>query len=182
MPLQMQSVNCCPDRFVCIHKTSLMIILLISATVTVVDQLFQKLDFNENSRYVVSTIVDGVNAVIISAMAIFGLNNLNKLRYTNIPSHLLEQEMTTISPQVKVINEENHNDKKHKNKINNKEIDEPVETSYTNLYPIIPSAPQDPANLLIDQRTGQTIILTNTQMDQIYKTSVNPATAHKVTN
>nr|ULF47954.1 MAG: VP12 [Mangshi virus] len=195
MAIHINQGNCCPDKFVCKHKVVLLIILLIAAVVTAVDQVFQKLPYDEQTRYIVTTVVDAVNGIIISCMAIFGLNNLARFSYSEVstnnrrvdgPSH-----PSTKEDKVQTVTEANPKPVKLKSilpfKANNIQAAdshsvEMEEMPTKRIYPVLekPTAPSDHTNLLIDKRSGEMLVLTDEMMDRIYTTSINPATVAKI--
>nr|APG79129.1 Banna VP11 [Banna virus] len=173
MTIQVQNLNCCPGRFVCVHKMTLLIILIISAAVTVIDQLYQKLPYDEQTRYIVSTIIDGINATIISVMAIFGLNNLNRVKYSKLDENgVYSQEMMTMNVRSDVAN--NKELKKRKND----EVDE-ERGLYPNIKLTEPTAPLI-HNYMYDHKTQQAYLLTEHQMEQIKQNSVDTNNTPKI--
>ncbi|AAC72052.1 Vp11 [Banna virus] len=174
MTIQVQSLNCCPGRFVCVHKMTLLIILIISAVVTVVDQLYQKLPYDEQTKYIVSTITDGINATIISIMAIFGLNNLNRVRYSKLDENgIYSQEMVTMNVQSDAVN-----DKTNLKKKVNKPVDEEKQL-YPNLKSTEPTAPMI-HKYMYDQNSQQAYLLTEHQLEQIRQNTADPNNVPKI--
>nr|UHS71874.1 MAG: viral structural protein VP12 [Seadornavirus sp.] len=195
MAIHVNQGNCCPDKFVCLHKIVLLVILLIAATVTAVDQVFQKLPYDEQTRYVVTTVVDAINGIIISCMAIFGLNNLARFSYSEVPTNDRKVDgpshPSTNEDKIQTVTEVDPKPAKRKSllpfKVNNSQASDnrPVEMeemSTKRIYPVLetPTAPTDHTNLLIDKRSGETLVLTDEMVDRIYKTSINPATIAKI--
>nr|UQK85237.1 VP11 [Banna virus] len=174
MTIQVQNLNCCPGRFVCVHKMALLVILIISAAVTVIDQLYQKLPYDEQTKYIVSTITDGINATIISIMAIFGLNNLNRVRYSKLDENgVYSQEMVTMNVQSDAANNKTKLKKKQ-----NEDVDE-EKGLYPNLKLTEPTAPMI-HNYMYDHKTQQAYLLTEHQIEQIKQNSVDPNNTPKI--
>nr|AYN64417.1 VP11 [Banna virus] len=173
MTIQVQNLNCCPGRFVCVHKMTLLIVLIISAAVTVIDQLYQKLPYDEQTRYIVSTIIDGINTTIISVMAIFGLNNLNKVKYSKLDENgVYSQEMVTMN-----VRSDAANNKELKKKQND-EVDE-ERGLYPNIKLTEPTAPLI-HNYMYDHKTQQAYLLTEHQMELIKQNSVDTNNTPKI--